>query len=244
MLYEHGPVTPEDRLVTQISRWDRLKDPLGVMNGFVKHAAELAGAHLLLAGPSSEAVADDPEGAGVFADVREAWRNLPEAVRRRVHLVSLPMDDIDENGDRQRAVAAREHRRAEEPRRGLRADRGRGDVEAATRRGQPNWWNSRPDRPRQVRSAGHRSAGPARVRCRPCRDCFPTRTARTESASRRRQACSSTSSGPNISGATSRLSGGCFQLARERSRAVTRKRSRCDLAGLGRGDKAFALTGK
>src|SRR5207253_11111122 len=44
------------------------------------------------------AVADDPEGAEVFGEVREAWRSLPDEARERVHLASLPMDDAEENG--------------------------------------------------------------------------------------------------------------------------------------------------
>jgi trehalose synthase len=94
---EHEPATPEDPLVVQVSRWDGLKDPLGVINGFAQHAEQLGGAHLMLAGPSTEAVADDPEGAAVFASVQSAFRQLPDSVRRRVHLASLPMDDLDEN---------------------------------------------------------------------------------------------------------------------------------------------------
>jgi trehalose synthase len=97
VMHEDEPASTEDRLITQVSRWDSLKDPLGVIRGFVAHADELNGAHLMLAGPSCEAVADDPEGAAVFAAVRETWSGLPDAVRRRVHLVSLPMDDLDEN---------------------------------------------------------------------------------------------------------------------------------------------------
>ena len=54
-------------------------------------------AHLMLVGPSTAAVADDPEGAQVLDAVREAWHDLPVAVRRRVHLCSLPMDDVEEN---------------------------------------------------------------------------------------------------------------------------------------------------
>ena len=54
-------------------------------------------AHLLLVGPSTVAVADDPEGAQVLNAVREAWHELPPAVRRRAHLCSLPMDDVEEN---------------------------------------------------------------------------------------------------------------------------------------------------
>ena len=30
-------------------------------------------------------------------DVRAAWHELQDAIRRRVHLVSLPMDDLEEN---------------------------------------------------------------------------------------------------------------------------------------------------
>jgi trehalose synthase len=43
------------------------------------------------------AVSDDPEGAAVFAEVAEAWHALPSVVRRRVHLASLPMADVEEN---------------------------------------------------------------------------------------------------------------------------------------------------
>ena len=54
-------------------------------------------AHLLLAGPSVAAVTDDPEGAEVLAEVDHYRRELDPAVRRRVHLATLPMDDVQEN---------------------------------------------------------------------------------------------------------------------------------------------------
>jgi len=86
-------------LVVQVSRWDRLKDPVGVMRGFRRLVEEgdLSGAHLVMAGPNVKAVADDPEGAEVFDEVEAEWRNLPHVVRDRVHLASLPMHDIEEN---------------------------------------------------------------------------------------------------------------------------------------------------
>ena len=86
-------------LVVQVSRWDRLKDMAGVMEGFVcaVDGDDLNGAHLMLAGPEVSGVADDPEGAEVLADCREEWNHLPSAVRRRVHLACIPMDDVDEN---------------------------------------------------------------------------------------------------------------------------------------------------
>jgi trehalose synthase len=93
-----GPPPPADvPLVAQVSRWDRLKDPAGVMLGFAEHALDGSDAHLVLAGPNVNAVADDPEGAEVLDEVVEAWRALPHTYRARVHLSCLPMADIDEN---------------------------------------------------------------------------------------------------------------------------------------------------
>jgi trehalose synthase len=96
-MVEVDPLRVSDRVVVQVSRWDRLKDPLGVINGFVDHVAPNVDAHLVLAGPSTESVADDPEGAGILTAVNETWAKLPDDVRRRVHLASLPMADIEEN---------------------------------------------------------------------------------------------------------------------------------------------------
>ena len=86
-------------LVTQVSRWDRMKDPLGVLQGFARIITPdvPGGPQLVLAGPNVRALADDPEGADVFAEVEGAWRDLPASLRRFVHLAALPMDDIEEN---------------------------------------------------------------------------------------------------------------------------------------------------
>jgi trehalose synthase len=84
-------------VVLQVSRWDRLKDPIGVIRGFVDHVEPGSGAHLVYAGPAVEAVADDPEGAEVLAEVRELWEALTGPKQERVHLVCLPMDDDEEN---------------------------------------------------------------------------------------------------------------------------------------------------
>jgi trehalose synthase len=84
-------------LVVQVSRWDRLKDPEGVMRGFAEHVADHSDAHLILAGPSVNSVTDDPEGVVVLAETTAAWQSLPAGERRRVHLACLPMDDLEEN---------------------------------------------------------------------------------------------------------------------------------------------------
>ena len=83
-------------LVAQVSRWDRLKDPVGVVRGFVEHCRNRE-SHLLIAGPSVAAVSDDPEGADVLAEVRALRTALAPAMRARVHLACLPMDDVEEN---------------------------------------------------------------------------------------------------------------------------------------------------
>jgi trehalose synthase len=96
-MLEEEPLVADVPLVMQVSRWDQLKDPVGVLGAFAGHVASRGAAHLLLVGPSTAAVADDPEGAQVLDEVRTAWHELPAPVRRRVHLCSLPMDDIEEN---------------------------------------------------------------------------------------------------------------------------------------------------
>jgi trehalose synthase len=91
------PPTPDTRLVVQVSRWDRLKDMAGVMSGFSRLPAEVGDAHLMLVGPAVAAVSDDPEGGQVLAECAAAWHHLPEDIRRRVHLVSVPMEDPELN---------------------------------------------------------------------------------------------------------------------------------------------------
>lgn len=88
----------DDRLVVQVSRWDRLKDPVGVIKGFAAEVGPAApDVHLVVAGPDVEAVADDPEGAEVVRESIDAWEQLDDELKARVHLASLPMDDGEEN---------------------------------------------------------------------------------------------------------------------------------------------------
>lgn len=89
-----GAETP---LVLQVSRWDRLKDIRGVMNGFASAEILRTEAHLALVGPTVAGVVDDPEGAAVLAECVDAWERLPHRAQERIHLVSLDIDDPDEN---------------------------------------------------------------------------------------------------------------------------------------------------
>jgi trehalose synthase len=96
-LVEDEPLRLGDEIVVQVSRWDALKDPIGVIRGFGEYVAPVTDAHLLYVGPSVEAVADDPEGARTLRKSIEERARLREEARRRVHLATLPMDDLDEN---------------------------------------------------------------------------------------------------------------------------------------------------
>ena len=70
-------------LVVQVSRFDRLKDPVGVIDAFVL-SRRWEDAHLVLAGGSAD---DDPEGVEVLAEVRAR-----AAGRSDVSLLALPPD--------------------------------------------------------------------------------------------------------------------------------------------------------
>jgi trehalose synthase len=78
---ERFGIDPQRTILTQISRFDRLKDPLGVVRAFqiVKRYFDC---QLVLAGGGAS---DDPEGEAVLSEVREAVGNDPD-----VHLLNLP----------------------------------------------------------------------------------------------------------------------------------------------------------
>ena len=74
-------IDPARPLVTQVSRFDRLKDPLGVIEAF-RLARKYNDAQLLLVGGSAT---DDPEGAQVLTECRERADRDPD-----IHIVELP----------------------------------------------------------------------------------------------------------------------------------------------------------
>lgn len=82
-------------LLVQISRFDRFKDPLGVIQAF-RLVREQFDCQLVLAGGSAT---DDPEGAQVLAEVREAAADDP-----RIFVISLPPNSDLEINALQRAA--------------------------------------------------------------------------------------------------------------------------------------------
>jgi trehalose synthase len=98
VLREGGRLAPDVPLLVQVSRWDRLKDMAGVLQAFVEgRVGEDTGGHLLLVGPDVAEVTDDPEGKEVLDECKAMWEALPADARSTVSLVSLPMDDLEQN---------------------------------------------------------------------------------------------------------------------------------------------------
>ena len=80
---------PKDKpLITQISRFDRLKDPLGVIAAY-RLVKEHIDCRLLLAGGTAT---DDPEGQKVFEEVKEAAQGDPDIIIR-----TLAQNDLEIN---------------------------------------------------------------------------------------------------------------------------------------------------
>ena len=88
---------PGASLVVQVSRWDPLKDPVGVLEAFASEVAPATDSHLLLAGPAVASVADDPEQPEILRELEDRWQGMDAATRKRVHIAQLPMEDEEEN---------------------------------------------------------------------------------------------------------------------------------------------------
>ena len=77
-------------IVTQVSRFDRLKDPVGVIQAY-KLAKQYVDCQLVLAGGGAT---DDPEGAAVLKEAKDAASNDPDILfsicPRGVHSRSMP----------------------------------------------------------------------------------------------------------------------------------------------------------
>jgi len=75
-------------IITQISRFDRLKDPVGVIEAYLKVKKHID-CQLVLAGGSAS---DDPEGLKVLEEVMEKSK-----LDQDIHILLLPQNDIEVN---------------------------------------------------------------------------------------------------------------------------------------------------
>ena len=99
-------------IVTQISRWDRLKGWLPLMKGFVElkerfftmrdgrpaiQRRRLSQVRLVMAGPDPASIQDDPEGLEVIEELREAYMALDDEMKHDIAMIALPMEDRRNN---------------------------------------------------------------------------------------------------------------------------------------------------
>jgi trehalose synthase len=82
-VFDRFSFDPDLPLILQVSRFDRFKDPLGVIEAY-KLTARLTPLQLVLAGGGAS---DDPEGEAVLEEVRQAAKGDPH-----IHVLLLPPD--------------------------------------------------------------------------------------------------------------------------------------------------------
>lgn len=87
VLHKYG-IVKDKPIITQISRFDRLKDPVGVIEAY-QQVRKYIDCQLILAGGTA---VDDPEGLKVLDEVREKAGKDPD-----VHILLLPHSDIEVN---------------------------------------------------------------------------------------------------------------------------------------------------
>jgi len=87
VLRKYG-IKKDKPIITQISRFDRLKDPVGVIEAY-RQVKRCIDCQLILAGGGAS---DDPEGNRVLSEVRLKSENDKD-----IHILLLPQDDIAVN---------------------------------------------------------------------------------------------------------------------------------------------------
>ena len=92
-------------IVTQVSRWDRLKGFEPLMRGFVRLKEDLyngtrlrerdrralESVRLVMAGPEPASVQDDPEARQVLRSICDGYLDLPPGLQQDIAIISLPM---------------------------------------------------------------------------------------------------------------------------------------------------------
>ncbi|MBN9083366.1 MAG: glycosyl transferase family 1 [Rhizobiales bacterium 62-17] len=92
-------------IITQVSRWDRLKGFLPLMQAFAilkqdfahriglseRHRQTLQLVRLVLAGPDPKSVDDDPEGLEVLGELRAAYAAMDAPLQDDIAIISMPM---------------------------------------------------------------------------------------------------------------------------------------------------------
>ncbi|HEY0672735.1 MAG TPA: glycosyltransferase [Longimicrobiales bacterium] len=108
--------TPDDfgllarPIITQVSRWDRLKGFGPLLDAFVqlkignhaalrgeRHGRRLQIVRLVLAGADPDSIPDDPEAHAVFAELRAKYCALSPEVQQDIAVIALPIESRKNN---------------------------------------------------------------------------------------------------------------------------------------------------
>jgi len=104
-------------VVCQISRWDRLKGFVPLLEGFARlkravgadtetatdfgttrdaeHRRRIEKARLVLVGPDPASVADDPEGREALEELERAWLDCDDVLREDIAIILMPPDRFE-----------------------------------------------------------------------------------------------------------------------------------------------------
>jgi trehalose synthase len=100
-------------IILEVSRWDRLKGWIPLLEGFVRMKEQVAAglvasedprnqnrlelARLVLAGPDPASIQDDPEGIAVFEEIKARYCQLDPRMQEDIAVLMLPMESRKEN---------------------------------------------------------------------------------------------------------------------------------------------------
>ncbi len=87
VLQKYG-IDNQKPIITQVSRFDRLKDPVGVIEAYLQVKRRID-CQLVLAGGTAD---DDPESVQVFEEVKEKAQQDPD-----IHILLMPQNDLEVN---------------------------------------------------------------------------------------------------------------------------------------------------
>lgn len=100
------PVPPDALVAAQVSGWERVKDQAGLLQAFARADSD-EDVHLVIAGPHIGGRQEGSEESAVFDELRVIRRSLEPGTARRIHLVQIPTDDLDENAVAVNAIQRR-----------------------------------------------------------------------------------------------------------------------------------------
>lgn len=103
---QDDPIPVGAPVIAQVSGWERLKGQAGLLELLAERRVS-SSAHLVIAGPQIEAQQTRTEEDHVWEELGERRRALPKRIGECIHLVQLPLADLEENATMVNAIQRR-----------------------------------------------------------------------------------------------------------------------------------------